>query len=348
MYAELTKARLSMLVVVTAAVGFLLGSPQGVNWLETLWQMLLSLLGGRPGDGLALALAGLRTIDWVGLLVVVAGVGLAAAGTSALNQWMEVDRDRAMHRTAERPLPARHMSRNEAFFAGVTMVAGGAGLVFLFANPLAGTLTLFTAAIYIFIYTPMKARSTLNTLVGAVCGAIPPMIGWAAAADTIALGAWALAGILFIWQLPHFLALAWMYREDYERGGFRMLPIVDRSGELTGQVAMVTSLLLIPLGLMAALALRAPAAVPGQAGQVASGFDGGLMYAAVAFALGGLMFVKALALYRRRTHSAARGLFLASIIYLPLLLGALVLDQPRPPVKAVHFDQVLAATAKSE
>jgi len=348
MYAELTKARLSLLVVVTAAVGFLLGSPAGVNWLEMFWQMFLSVIGGRAGDAMALGGAGLRTVDWLGLGIVVAGVGLAAAGTSALNQWMEVDRDSAMRRTANRPLPARHMSRNEAFFAGIAMVASGAALLYFLVNPLAGTLTLFTAAIYIFIYTPMKARSPLNTLVGAVCGAIPPLIGWAAAAGNLALGAWALAGILFIWQLPHFLALAWMYREDYERGGFRMLPLVDRSGELTSQVAVVTSLLLVPLGLMAVLALRAPAAAPGQTAAITSGFDGGLVYAALALVLGVLMIIKAVALYRQRSERAARGLFIASIIYLPLLLIALVLDQPRPSITAVHFQQTLVAAEKHE
>jgi protoheme IX farnesyltransferase len=349
LYAELTKFRLSMLVVCSAGVGYLVGSPQGVNWLEASWQVLLRVIGGELDEAWDLLMTAFGAVNWPGLATLLAGVGLAAGGTSAINQWMETDRDRAMERTRERPLPAGRLSRNEAFLAGVAMIAGGSALVYLALNPLAGTLTLVTGLIYILIYTPMKARSTLNTLVGAVCGAIPPMIGWAAAANELSMGAYALAGILFIWQLPHFLALAWMYRDDYERGGFRMLPTIDRSGELTGQVAVVTSLLLIPAALLAALALRTPVTSDGTSEiAMGSGFDGGLVLATAAIVLGGMMAVRAFALYRQRTRQAARSLFLASIIYLPLLLAILVLDQPRPTVRAIDFEQTLASAGPQE
>ncbi len=338
MYAELTKARLSMLVVITAGVGYILGAPEGVNFVDLLWQMWARVAAGEAREAMALATAAIGAFDWLEFFIVIAAVGLAAGGTSALNQWLEVDRDAAMVRTAQRPLPARRMSRNEAFLAGIAMVVTGGGVLFFAVNALAGVLTLLTALIYIFIYTPLKAKSTLNTLVGAVCGAIPPMIGWAAAADSLALGAWALAGVLFIWQLPHFLALAWLHREDYERGGFRMLPIIDRGGELTCQVALVTALLLIPLSLMLVLALRQPNGA----------FGGGLLYASCALILGGYMVVKAVGLYRQRSDRAARGLFIASIIYLPLLLIVLVIDQPRPPIGAPKSNQILAAADSND
>jgi len=330
MYFELTKFRLSGLVVITAAIGYLMGQPDAANLAEAALAIGGALLSGewsRAGEYFAVSFG---AVDWLAFLFVLLGTGLAAGGTSAINQWMEIDRDGAMPRTADRPLPSRAMSRNEAFFAGVVMIALGVGVLELFVNSLASFLALFTAAVYILVYTPLKVRSTLNTLVGAVCGAVPPMIGWAAAAESLALGAWILAGVLFIWQLPHFLALAWMYRDDYARGGFRMLPIHDQSGELTGRVVVLTSLLLIPLSLMATLA----------------GISG-MVFATVALGLGLWFAASAVQLYRRRTHASARTVFLTSIIYLPLLLGAMLLDQPRPPVRAMAFETTLAQAETS-
>lgn len=320
MYMELTKARLSGLVLVTTAVGYLLGLPNGVNWLDASREAVIALFAADWAALGALANVSFGSINWLVFAVVLLGTGLAAGGTSALNQWLEVDRDAAMPRTADRPLPSGAMSRNEAFLAGSVMVLLGAGLLFFGVNPLAGFLTLFTATLYILVYTPLKPRTTLNTLVGAVCGAVPPMIGWAAASGTLSLGAWLLGAILFVWQLPHFLALAWMYRDDYARGGFRMLPSVDPSGELTGRIVLLTTMLLLPLGLMMMMALR-----------VSGSPRGGVVFAVVSTLLTVLFLLQGWRLFRHRSRENARRVFLASILYLPLVLSALVLDQPRPP-----------------
>lgn len=334
MYAELTKLRLTMLVLVTAAVGYMLGLPQGVNWIDATTACAGALLAGDISGAAAIARGALGTVDWLELLIVLAGTGLAAGGTSALNQWLEMDRDGAMHRTQGRPLPSGAMSRGEAFLAGAVMIVLGVGLLVGFVNAMAAFLALVTATLYIIVYTPLKVKTTLNTLVGAVCGAIPPLIGWAAAAESLGLGAWLLASILFIWQLPHFLSLAWMYRDDYRRGGFRMLPIVDPDGGLTARIVLLTTLLLLPLGLMLILTLRVRP----------SGSSHGLIFAATSIALGGLLVAAAIRLYRSRDQRAARTMFLASIVYLPLLLGMLVLDQPRPPVW-FGLDETLVASA---
>lgn len=292
-YMELTKARLSALVIVTAGVGYLIAPSSGAPF------------------------------DWVAFALTVVGVALAAGGTSAINQWMEVERDARMPRTADRPLPSGAMSRGEALGAGSAMVAAGAAIIFFGVNPVAGFLTIFTAAVYVLVYTPLKPRTTLNTLVGAVCGATPPMIGWAAATGGLELGAWILGGILFVWQLPHFLALAWMYRDDYAQGGFRMLPIVDPTGLLTARVVLVTTLLMVPVSLMATLAGVA-----------------GYAFALTALLLGAFFIERAIRMVRDRSRASARGLFLASIIYLPLLMGALVADRtpgaPSPADAAIN------------
>ena len=177
-------------------------------------------------------------------------------------------------------------------------------------NVLASGLALANLLIYVLIYTPLKPRTTLNTLVGAICGSIPPMIGWAAATGDVSNGAWLLGAILFVWQLPHFFALAMMYRADYERGGFAMLPVVDERGEVTTQVILITSLILMPLGLSA----------------TAIGISG-LVSGIVAVGLGGLMSVLALKLYISRSDQAARKVFFGSLAYLPIVLGGMVIDR---------------------
>lgn len=333
MYMELTKARLSGLVLVTTAVGYLLGLPSGVNWLDASREAVIALFTGDWSTLEALGRVSFGSINWLTFAMVLIGAGLAAGGTSALNQWLEVERDAAMPRTADRPLPSGAMKRSEAFLSGSVMVLVGAGLLFFGVNPLAGFLTLFTATLYILVYTPMKPRSTLNTLVGAVCGAVPPMIGWAAASGTLSLGAWLLGAILFVWQLPHFLALAWMYRDDYARGGFRMLPAVDPSGELTGRIVVITTMLLLPLGLMMMMALRTQ---PTQGWSISAGLTGwgGLVFAIVSTGLTLYFLLQGWRLFRERTRDNARRVFLASILYLPLVLLVLVLDQPRPPAAA--------------
>lgn len=286
-YSELTKARLSALVVLTAGAGFVLGSGAQINWLTMFWTML--------------------------------GTALAAAAANILNELSEIDRDRRMQRTRSRPLPAGRVSQWHAMLLAV--VLGSVGLVVLdiMVSALAATLALLSLVLYVAVYTPLKPRSTTNTLVGAVCGALPPMIGWAGAAGSLGAGAWVLGGILYVWQLPHFFALAWMYREDYQRGGFVMLPAVDPQGELTGRVAVLTSLILIPIAL--ALTLHQSA---------------GLVYAGGAFVLGLTMLAQAVRFHRSRTNVDARRLFLASIMYLPIMLALMVLDRvPHHPQAAI-------------
>jgi protoheme IX farnesyltransferase len=278
LYMELTKARLSALVLLTTAVGFILASMAQIEWLGLMWTLL--------------------------------GTALAAGCANALNQAVEVDRDRRMLRTRRRPLPTGAISLRHSVIAAGLMGIAGVGVLALCVNFAAAGLALATILIYVLIYTPLKTRSTLNTLVGAVCGAIPPMIGWVAATGSIDHGAGLLGGILFVWQIPHFLALAWLYRDDYARGGFVMLPVIDRNGRLTCRVIVLSALLLVPLGLLMALLNLA-----------------GSLYAIGSLALSLWMLGLCARLYFRRSDSNARGVFLASITYLPLLMCLMVLDR---------------------
>jgi protoheme IX farnesyltransferase len=277
-YLQLTKARLSALVLVTTAVGF--------------------------------ALASVHTVDWPRLLWTILGTALCAGCASALNQIWEIARDARMLRTRNRPLPAGLMSPMHAFIAAMLMGYFGIAMLAIGANLFASGLALLTILLYALVYTPLKAHSTLNTIVGAVCGAIPPMIGWVAASGRLDLGAWILGAILFVWQIPHFFALAWLYREDYKRGGFIMLPVLDRDGRITTQVVVLTSLLLIPLGLLATL-LHVT----------------GMFAAAASLLLGLTMLLLSVRLHIERTNANARLLFIASIAYLPLLLAMMVIDR---------------------
>lgn len=286
LYMDLTKARLSTLVVLTTAVGFIVAVP-------------ISAFG----------------IDWMMLVWTVLGTALAAGSAAAFNQLVEVNRDRRMKRTQARPLPSGRMGMIHAFIAAVVMGYLGIAILGVFVNLLAAALALLTILIYVLLYTPMKPRSTLNTLVGAVCGAIPPMIGWVAATGSLDTGAWVLGAILFVWQLPHFLALAWMYREDYARAGFVMLPNADARGILTAQVCVLTSLMLLPLGLIAMLIGLA-----------------GWIYALGAALLAAWMTWLAVRFYHERTDTNARKVFLASITYLSVLLMLFVID--RGPIQS--------------
>ena len=278
--ARLTKARLSTLVLVTTAVGFILAeeSVAGFGTARFLWTLL--------------------------------GTALAAAAANALNQIIEVERDAAMDRTRRRPLPAGEMSRLHAAVIAAACTVGGLVVLVRFVNPAAAGLALLTIVVYALVYTPLKVRTTLNTLVGAACGAFPPMIGWIASTGTIDAGAIALGGLLFVWQIPHFLALAWLYREDYARGRFIMLPVHDPSGRLTGQIVILTSLMLVPLALTVTLLGLA-----------------GWIFTVGSAALGLWMAALGIRLYRRRTNANARRVFLASIAYLTAVMALLVLDR---------------------
>ncbi len=281
LFAELAKARLTTLVLLTTAAGFWLASPGPLDWVLFAWTLL--------------------------------GTALCAFGVNALNQVIEADRDRRMRRTAQRPLPSGQLSRREAIAFGIVATLAGPLLLLTLVDPLTAILGAACQFIYLGLYTPMKLRSSTNTLVGAICGALPPMMGWSAASGGLSAGAWILGAILFVWQIPHFLALAWMYRDDYERGGFQMLPARDPHGARTCQFILVYCATLVPVSLMLVLV-----------GAV------GTLYAVGAALLGLAMFAAALQLARDMSDAHARHLFLASVIYLPLLLGLMALDrQPR-------------------
>ena len=280
MMADLTKLRLNILVLVTTAVGYGLGR------------------------------FGASDFDWPRLGLTLLGTGLAAASAAILNQVLERSRDARMHRTRDRPVASGRLSRGFAFLAGVG--AGYAGFVVLGASVdlLAAGLAIANILIYVVIYTPMKPMSSINTLMGAVCGAIPPMIGWAAATGGLEAGAWLVGALLFVWQLPHFFALAWLYREDYRRGGHKMLPVLDVSGRITGQVMTTTAAMLIPIGLLSTMF--------GVAG----------WWSALGSVLLGVWFtLRCVRFWRRPDDVTARSVFLASLAYLPIILAVMVVDR---------------------
>jgi protoheme IX farnesyltransferase len=271
----LTKARLSFLVVVTTFVGFCMGSGAEINWLR--------------------------------LIHAVIGTTLAAAGAAALNQLIEANVDRLMERTRYRPLPAGRMRPFAALVLGASMCVVGVTYLWFAANPMSAYLAAATVLIYLFFYTPLKRKTSFCTIVGAVSGAIPPVIGWTAARPSLDLGAWVLFGILFTWQMPHFLAIAWMYRDEYAGAGFVMLKRDDRTGFATAMLSLAFT-----------LALTAVTIVPYFSG------SNGLAYLLGALVLDGLMLFFALQFLTQRDRASARRLFFTSIIFLPVLLGLMV------------------------
>lgn len=272
---ELTKPRITSMVVFTALVGFVTASS------SSPWSPLLA--------------------------AALVGTGLVAAGASVLNQVLERDTDALMLRTRARPLPAGRVTPGAARAFGAVLTAAGLAALLSQSGPLAAAVAFTTWASYLFLYTPLKRKTPLATLVGAVPGALPPVIGWAAARGQLDAGAFILFAILFLWQVPHFLAIAWLYRDDYARAGFPMLPVLDREGTFTSRQAVVHSLALLLVSL-------APA-VAGLAGPA---------YLAGAFLLGAGLTVFALRLARARDLVAARALFLASVLYLPALSSLLL------------------------
>jgi protoheme IX farnesyltransferase len=276
---ELAKPRITAMVVFTALVGFVTASP------GTPWTLLLA--------------------------AALAGTGLVAAGASVLNQVMERDTDALMLRTRARPLPAGRIGPGAASGFGVLLTLSGLATLLWLSGPLPAAVACATWASYLFAYTPLKRRTPLATLVGAVPGALPPVIGWAAARGSLDAGAFILFAILFLWQVPHFLAIAWLYRDDYARAGFPMLPVLDREGTFTSRQAVVHSLALLLVSL-------APSAA-GLAGPA---------YLAGAFLLGAALTLFALRLARARDLASARGLFLASVLYLPALSSLLLAVRP--------------------
>jgi protoheme IX farnesyltransferase len=275
----LTKARVSLLILLTTLVGFVLSARQLGSRLES-WPLFMTLFG-----------------TW-----------LVAASAAAMNQLLEKNRDARMIRTRRRPLPAGRVAPRDALVLAILLVVGGLALLAT-VQLAAATVAAVTFLSYVFVYTPLKRITHLSTVVGAVPGALPPLIGWVAAGGSLTPPAWTLFGIIFFWQLPHFLAIAWLYREDYARGGFPMLTVVDPSGAATARQVMSNTVALLLVSFF-----------PNLTGQA------GATYFWVTFVLGSLFFACALWLALARTRLAARVLLLGSIVYLSLLLIAMVLE----------------------
>jgi protoheme IX farnesyltransferase len=274
-FVELTKPRITFLVLVTTAVGY-------------------RLAGG---------------LDAAAFAALLAGTALVAGAASALNQYWERRADALMRRTRYRPLPSRRLSPAEGLAFGMVLSAAGLALL-LAVNGMTCVLAAVALGSYVLAYTPMKRVTSLCTIVGAVPGAIPPLMGWASARGSLGAGAWGLFGVLFLWQLPHFLAIRWIYREDYARGGFPMLTAVDRDGSSTGRQMVLFCAALIPVTLLA--------------GSLAGT---GAVYLSSATSLGALFLAAALRFARSKSTAAARSVFLTSVLYLPALLGLMVFDR---------------------
>jgi heme o synthase len=277
-YIALTKPRITWLILMSTGVGYFFGAKSGWNFLT--------------------------------LLHTIIGTGLIASGTAALNQWYEREADAKMKRTQDRPLPAGRLVPRNALIFGSLISAAGFAELYVAVNPLSAWLGLFTLASYLFIYTPLKRRSPHSTTIGAIPGAMPPLIGYAAASGTLTWDAWILFAILFLWQFPHFYAIAWMYREDYERAGIRMLPVVEPDGESTARRILLYSLLLIPISLVPKFLSMT-----------------GNFYLFGALAIGLMFLYVGIRVSLDRTRQRARSVLLASVIYLPVLYGLMLLDR---------------------
>ena len=277
-YVCLTKPRILTMVLVMSAAGFFLGA-KGLQPLDTFIIMLL-------------------------------GTALSSGGAAVLNNYIERDVDIMMHRTKTRPLPQGIITPAEALEFGITLVLMGVGLIAWQVNLLTGFLSLLTVFLYVLVYTPLKKVTWWNTVVGAIPGALPPMGGWTAATGNLDAGAWILFLILFVWQHPHFYAIAWMYRDDYARGGFKMLPVVEPDGLSTFRQVIGFSLLLIPISLLPTYL--------GIAGQ---------FYAWGMVLLGVWMLAGGVTLWKTHSVQDARKLLRASIIYLPLFFALILGDR---------------------
>jgi protoheme IX farnesyltransferase len=277
-YLELTKPRLSLLSVATALVGYFAARP---------------------------------AFDPVRIGLLALGASLAAGGVSSLNQWMEGETDARMSRTALRPIPTGKIAGGSAFVLGWLMCIAALMLIFTSVGRLAALFTLLTIAFYLGWYTPAKRSSRWSTEIGAIAGALPPLIGWSAAEGAVSALGWILFGVLFFWQIPHFMAIAWTYRRDYSAVNFPMLPVRDESGGRVARWAFAATAALVAVSLLPALLGLASA-----------------WYGAAACALGAGFLWRAAAFLRPGSRDAcARRLFLFSLAYLPLLLGALVADR---------------------
>jgi protoheme IX farnesyltransferase len=275
---ELLKPRMNLLILGTTTVGF--------------------------------SIAARTTADWTRLPNTLVGTALCAASAAILNQYLEREYDGLMRRTADRPLPTGRIAPAHALLYGVAAGMLGGLYLLVFVNWLTAMLGSATLLSYVLVYTPLKRLTTLNTIVGAVPGAVPPMMGWTAVTGSLAAPAWALFGVLFVWQIPHFLAIATLYRDDYRLGGFKMLPVNDPTLAATSKQILLYSAAMLPVSLLPAMV--------GVAGEI---------YTVAAVLLGVGFFAFCVSCATRRTRAEARKLFFASIIYLPVLLAVLMLDR---------------------
>jgi len=277
-YVALTKPDVSFLVLITTAAGYYMGTRGPVDWLHMLHTIF--------------------------------GTMLIAGGTAALNHYVERDSDRLMRRTASRPLPSGVLQPRQALLYGVALSVAGAAYLYFAAGALAAGLGAATCLSYLLAYTPLKKRTVWATFIGAFPGAVPPMIGWAAATGRLDLGAWLLFAILFFWQFPHFHAIAWMYREDYARAGILMLPVVDRDGTRTFRQIILTSAVLVGVSLLPAIA----------------GLTGTLYFFGALVLSVGLLQVSLWAA-SAKTNFRARWLMHATVLHIPLLFGLMIYDK---------------------
>ena len=276
-YYELTKPRIAFLLVLTSAAGFYLGSNGGFDAVRFANTMI--------------------------------SIALLAFGVSTLNQYLERHIDPLMERTAKRPLPTQRLAPIEALIFGILLCVAAEVYLFVAINTLTGVLGLIVIVGYVLLYTPLKTRTSASTAIGAIPGAMPPLMGWTAAANDITLGAWAMFVTQFLWQFPHFLAIAWMYREQYAKAGILMLPVVEPSGRITGRQIVLFTLMLVPVSF-------APFFL---------GFAG-IIYLIASAILGSVFLWSSISAARSKTNESARRLLYASVIYLPLLFLILVLD----------------------
>jgi protoheme IX farnesyltransferase len=287
-YIELTKPRITWLILMSTGIGYFFGLPNTGTWREFF-----------------------AAIDYLGLFHTILGTGLIASGTAALNQWYEREADRHMRRTAGRPLPSGKMTAANALAFGAALSVAGFAELCLGVNVLTGLIGAFTLASYLFIYTPMKQRTWWSTTVGAIPGAMPPVIGFAAAAGTLTRESWVLFAILFLWQFPHFYSIAWMYKEDYARAGIRMLPVVEPDCRSTARQIVLYGLALIPVSLVPS--------VLGMSGRI---------YLVGALALGLWFLYSGVRVAIERSILRARNVLVTSVLYLPLIYGLMLIDRP--------------------
>jgi len=276
-FQELTKPRITILILMVAVASFYVASPAHVNLLRLLYAVL--------------------------------GIGLLGSGIFALNHYLERDVDALMRRTAGRPLPTGRLKPNEALVFGIMLTAIALTILAAGLNPLSGFIGLFTFASYVLVYTPLKRHTPYHTPLGALSGATPPLLGWAAASGTLGVDAWILFGILFLWQFPHFLAIEMMYSEDYARAGIRVLPVVDPTWKKVGIELLLALVLLLGVGILPF--------VTGLAGEL---YLIGAALSGIAFLVAGVRAV------HRKEKLSSRQLLLTSVFYLPLVFGLLVLN----------------------